>query len=245
MFGIVNYELFFMSCMILSMIPGSDTIYILTQSISNDRKTGIFSTLGICSGILVHTTLVTLGLSAILKSSPTAFQIVKIVGAAYLIYLGIKSIRSKQSLVVQGDNVPKTDLKKAYVNGVITNVLNPKVALFFIAFLPSFVDTESSYFGVTAFIVLGLTYFFTTTVWSLFLSYMASYASKFLKRKPSAGKVINVVAGLIFIVLGAHLLVMKDDAGTKEVEKIEKDVIAVEEAEVAKIDMNNFNIESL
>lgn len=245
MFGIVNYELFFMSCMILSMIPGSDTIYILTQSISNDRKTGVFSTLGICSGILVHTTLVTLGLSAILKSSPTAFQIVKVVGAAYLIYLGIKSIRSKKSLVVQDEGAPKTNLKKAYINGVVTNVLNPKVALFFIAFLPSFVDTESSYFGVTAFVLLGLTYFFTTTVWSLFLSYIASYASKFLKKKPSAGKIINVVAGLIFIVLGAHLLIMKDDTGTKKVEKIENGVIAVEEAEVAKLDINNFDIKSL
>ena len=90
MFGIINYEVFFTSCVILSLIPGSDTIYILTQSISNDRKTGLFSAFGICSGIIVHTTLVTLGLSAILKSSPTAFQIVKFLGAGYLIYLGVK-----------------------------------------------------------------------------------------------------------------------------------------------------------
>ena len=240
MFGIVNYELFFMSCMILSMIPGSDTIYILTQSIANDRKTGIFSTLGICSGILVHTTLVTLGLSAILKSSPTAFQLVKIVGAAYLIYLGIKSIRSKESLVLKDGENGKTNLRKAYVKGLITNVLNPKVALFFIAFLPSFVNTNSNYFGVFAFVLLGLTYFFTTTVWSLFLSFIASYASIFLRKKPSISKGINIVAGLIFIVLGAHLLVMKSDVETKEIEKVESTVVDMESKEIAKLDINNF-----
>ena len=241
MFGIVNYELFFMSCMILSMIPGSDTIYILTQSIANDRKTGIFfSTLGDMLWNISAYYISNFRVISNIKSSPTAFQLVKIVGAAYLIYLGIKSIRSKESLVLKDGENGKTNLRKAYVKGLITNVLNPKVALFFIAFLPSFVNTNSNYFGVFAFVLLGLTYFFTTTVWSLFLSFIASYASIFLRKKPSFSKGINIVAGLIFIVLGAHLLVMKSDVETKEIEKVESTVVDMESKEIAKLDINNF-----
>lgn len=209
MFGIINYEVFFTSCVILSLIPGSDTIYILTQSISNDRKTGLFSAFGICSGIIVHTTLVTLGLSAILKSSPTAFQIVKFLGAGYLIYLGVKSILSKDCLLVQEGCDSKSSLKKAYIQGMITNVLNPKVALFFLAFLPQFIDTESNYYGAFAFVLLGLTYFVTTTIWSVILSFFASGAAIFLRKKQGFSKIVNKLCGSIFILLGLNLLLAK------------------------------------
>ncbi|MBR8702336.1 Leucine efflux protein [Fusobacterium sp. DD1] len=240
MFGIVNYEMYFVSCVILSLIPGSDTVYILTQSISNDRKTGVFSTLGICSGVMVHTAFVTLGLSAILKSSPTAFQVVKYVGAGYLIYLGIKSLLSKKSLVLNEEGGPKTTLKKAYFQGMMTNVLNPKVALFFIAILPGFVNTESSDFGAIAFILLGFTYFCTTSVWSLFLSFTASFASKFLKTKPGASKVINIVAGIIFIILGAQLIRMKNPDDNKEIQKIEEIEQSIEAEEAVAV-RNSFH----
>lgn len=99
MFGIINYEMYITSCIILSLIPGTDTMFILGQSISNDRKTGLFSVLGMGTGILIHTTFVSLGLSVLLKNSPMAFNIVKILGAAYLLYMGIKAVKSKNSVL--------------------------------------------------------------------------------------------------------------------------------------------------
>lgn len=209
MFGIINYEMFFTSCIILSLIPGSDTVFILTQSISNNKKIGMISALGISSGIIVHTTLVTLGLSAILKSSPIAFQGVKFLGAGYLIYLGIKSILTKESLLLQEGPVSKSNLKKAYFQGLITNVLNPKIALFFLAFLPQFINTESDYYTTFAFVLLGLTYFFTATIWSIILSMFASTASLFLKKKQGFSKMINKICGSIFILLGVNILLAK------------------------------------
>lgn len=205
MFGIINYEMYVTSCIILSLIPGSDTMFILGQSISNDRKTGVFSVLGMGSGILVHTTLVSLGLSVILTNSPAAFNAVKFMGAAYLIYMGIKSMLSVKSALDGNLETEKGTAKKAYVQGMITNVLNPKVALFFLAFLPQFINPENNY-GAFSFILLGLTSFVCSTIWGFVLSIFASTAAGFLKQKKGFSKWMNRVSGSIFIILGLNLL---------------------------------------
>lgn len=205
MFGIINYQLYITSCIVLALIPGSDTMFILGQSIANSRKSGIYSALGICSGILVHTFLAAVGLSLILKNSITAFNVVKFLGAMYLVYMGIKSIRTKESLLVTDEEKPKENLKKAFFQGMITNILNPKVALFFLAFLPQFVDTVNTY-GALPFAILGLTSFLISGVWCVALSIFASYIATFLKRNESFGKIINKVSGTIFIILGINLL---------------------------------------
>lgn len=205
MFGIINYQLYITSCIVLALIPGSDTMFILGQSIANSRKSGIYSALGICSGILVHTFLAAVGLSLILKNSITAFNVVKFLGAMYLVYMGIKSIRTKESLLVTDEEKPKENLKKAFFQGMITNILNPKVALFFLAFLPQFVDTANTY-GALPFAILGLTSFLISGVWCVALSIFASYIATFLKRNESFGKIINKVSGTIFIILGINLL---------------------------------------
>ena len=123
MFGIVNYEMYITSCIILSLIPGNDTMFILGQSITNDRKTGMFSVFGMGSGILVHTLLVSLGLSVILKNSPMAFNVVKLLGAAYLIYMGVKSIFAKNSfynyLSVMGNELGNCDHQPSHYNNNI------------------------------------------------------------------------------------------------------------------------------
>lgn len=205
MFGIVNYEMYITSCIILCLIPGTDTMFILGQSIANDRKTGIFSALGICSGVLVHTTLVTLGLSVILKNSPLAFNAVKVMGAVYLLYMGVKSVRTKESVLADDLNHSKGTLKKAYIQGMITDVLNPKVALFFLAFLPQFVNPESSY-GAISFAILGLTSFVCSIIWCIALSLFASLVAGFLKKRKGFSNVMNKVSGSIFILLGLNLL---------------------------------------
>lgn len=205
MFGIVNYQVFITSCIILALIPGSDTMFILGQSIMNSRKSGVYSALGICSGILVHTFLAAFGLSLILRNSLTAFNVVKFLGAMYLVYMGIKSIKSKESLLVTEGATPKENLKKSFFQGMITNILNPKVALFFLAFLPQFVDTTNSY-GALPFAILGLTSFVISGIWCVSLSIFASFIAVFLKKNQNFGKVINKISGTIFIVLGINLL---------------------------------------
>ena len=205
MFGIVNYGMYITSCIVLALIPGTDTIFILGQSISNNRKTGIFSALGICSGILVHTFLAAFGLSIILKNSQFAFNIVKLLGAGYLIYMGVKSIKAENSLLLNDLSSSKGTLKKAYFQGIITNVLNPKVALFFLAFLPQFVNPENNY-GAFTFALLGLISFCISGIWCLSISIFASFAAEFLKKRKGFGMVVNKISGCIFITLGVNLL---------------------------------------
>lgn len=208
MFGIINYGMYITSSIILALIPGTDTVFILGQSISNSRKSGIYSALGVCSGILVHTFLAAFGLSIILKNSITAFNIVKSLGVLYLVYMGIKSIRSKEDMLISDGEKSKENLKKSFVQGVISNVLNPKVALFFLAFLPQFVDNENTY-GSLPFAILGLTSFMISGIWCVSLSIFASLISKFLKRNKNFGKIINKISGTIFIILGINLLKAK------------------------------------
>lgn len=205
MFGIINYEMYLVSCIILSLIPGTDTMFILGQSIANDRKTGMFSVFGMGSGIIIHTIFVSLGLSVLLKNSPVAFNIVKILGSTYLIYMGIKSFISQKSVLSDDLKQTKGTLRKAYIQGMITNVLNPKVALFFLAFLPQFVNPEKNY-GVFTFILLGLTSFVCSTTWGIFLSFSASKVAELFKKKKGFGRAVNKISGSIFIILGLNLL---------------------------------------
>lgn len=205
MFGIVNYEMYITSSIILALIPGSDTMFILGQSIANSRKSGVYSALGICSGILVHTFLAAFGLSLVLKNSITLFNVVKLLGAIYLVYMGVKSIKSKDNLLLEEKGEIKEDLKKSFIQGMVTNVLNPKVALFFLAFLPQFVDVANSY-GALPFALLGLTSFAISGIWCVSLSIFASFIAIFLKKNKSFGKIINKISGTIFIVLGLNLL---------------------------------------
>ena len=208
MFGIINYEMFLTSSIVLALIPGSDTMFILGQAISNSIKSGKYSALGICTGLLVHTFLAAFGLSLVLKNSVTAFNLVKFLGAMYLIYMGIKSIKSKEMLAVNKGKKKREDLKKTFFQGLITNLLNPKIILFFLAFLPQFVDTNNSY-GMLPFILLGLTSSVISGIWYISLSIFASFIATFLKRNKNFGKIVNKLSGTIFIILGLNLLRVK------------------------------------
>lgn len=205
MLGILNYELFFISCLIMTLIPGSDTIFILTQSISHNKKVGFSTASGICTGLLFHTGFVALGLAAIVKSSPIIFEIIKYSGAGYLIYLGIQSILTKETFFDWKEDREELPLKKAYFQGLITNILNPKVILFFLAFLPQFIDVKSSSYGFMTFVMLGLTYFSLSIIWCSLLVYFASLVSNLLKRKSGFSKLINKISGVIFILLGLNI----------------------------------------
>ena len=148
MFGIENYLGFVLAAILLNLTPGSDSMYIITRSISQGQTAGFYSVLGIISGILVHTLLAALGLSVLLANSPTAFMIVKYIGASYLCYLGVKMLMSKQQPLIgaslQENGKPSSaktlDYWQIYKQGMLTNTFNPKVALFFLAFFPQFIN---------------------------------------------------------------------------------------------------------
>ncbi len=209
MFGIENYIGFIIAGVILNLTPGSDTMYILARSISQGRKAGIYSVLGISTGGLIHTVFASFGLSIILAKSATAFAIVKYLGVAYLLYLGIKMIIDKKnSLSASSEDKNQLDLKKIYRQGVITNVLNPKVALFFIALLPQFINPDYAA-GTLPFVILGVTFMTTGTLWCLFLAYAASLVTKILRNNNKVGMMMQKISGLVFIGLGIKLLTQK------------------------------------
>ncbi|OJE33954.1 homoserine lactone transporter [Bacillus tropicus] len=206
MYGIINYEVFLLTGILLNLIPGADTMYIVGRSVSQGRKAGVYSVFGIITGSLVHTLLVAFGLSIILTKSAVLFNTIKVIGVIYLVYLGIKMILDKTNIAFQAPS-NKLNIRKIYLQGLLTSLTNPKVSLFFIAFLPQFIDTKAS--GPIPFIILGITFTVTGLLWCLFVAYFSSYVTKKLRGNQKVGMILNKVTGLIFIGMGLKLLQTK------------------------------------
>lgn len=212
MFGIENYWGFVLASVLLNITPGSDSLYIITRSVSQGNQAGFYSVLGIISGILVHTLLAALGLSVLLASSPLAFTVVKYIGASYLCYLGFKMLTLKQDALIadslrsdtQFAHAKTLDYRKIYKQGVLTNTLNPKVALFFLAFFPQFVDPSYAH-SALSFLILGLTFAATGLIWCLCLALLASRFSQKLRENPAIESVLNKISGVVFIGMGVKL----------------------------------------
>jgi threonine/homoserine/homoserine lactone efflux protein len=204
-FGIDNYWVFILSGIVLNLTPGADTIYILSRSISQGKSAGVASVLGISTGGLIHTTLAAFGLSIILTKSMVLFNIVKIAGAIYLVYLGIGMLRNKiASLENNKSSNPNISFGKIYGQGILTNVFNPKVALFFISFLPQFINSSKAH-GPVPFLILGLTFFTTGTIWCLILAFSASSITNGLRRNIQLSAIMQKCCGGVFIALGLKL----------------------------------------
>lgn len=206
MYGIINYEVFLLTGILLNLIPGADTMYIVGRSISQGRKAGVYSVFGIITGSLVHTLLVAFGLSIILTKSIVLFNTIKVIGVIYLVYLGIKMILDKTNVAFQASS-NKLNIGKIYLQGLLTSLTNPKVSLFFIAFLPQFIDTKAS--GPMPFIILGITFTVTGLLWCLFVAFFSSYVTKKLRGNHQVGMILNKVTGIIFIGMGLKLLQTK------------------------------------
>ncbi|MBB6498543.1 LysE family translocator [Pedobacter cryoconitis] len=202
MTGIIHPETFLLTSILLNLTPGNDTIFILSRSIGQGRKAGIISAFGIGTGSIVHTTLAAFGLSIIIAKSILLFSIIKYAGAIYLLYIGYKMLTDKSQL-----NMDKVADKqsinylKIYRDGIITNVLNPKVALFFIAFLPQFIDPTLKD-TVLPFLTLGASFIITGTIWCLMLSIFATAIFAKLKGNKKVSTYINRICGLTLIGLG-------------------------------------------
>lgn len=202
--------MFVITGILLNMTPGADTIYILSKSGVGGRKCGIASALGVSTGLMIHTMLAALGLSAILASSAAAFNIMKLAGAAYLVVMGIGSVTSQKPLLnIESGGENGISTLKAYRQGVLTNALNPKAALFFLVLLPQFVSPENMY-GPLPFLILGATLCTTSTLWCVFLAYMSSFVSRLLQKSERAQTYAQRTAGMIYILLGLNVLRAKN-----------------------------------
>ncbi|MBN1599191.1 MAG: LysE family translocator [Bacteroidales bacterium] len=207
--GIQNYGAFIIAGIILNLTPGADTIYILTRSVSQGKQAGTVSILGIVTGCLFHICFAAFGLSIILAQSALAFNIVRIAGGLYLVFLGIKAFISRSgnfSVTERKNN--KSSLIKIYRQGMFTNLLNPKVALFFLSFLPQFIVPEFTS-GPFPFLILGFTFLTTGTIWCFFLAVTASYMTNTLQNNPRIAFWMQKISGGIFITLGFNLILRK------------------------------------
>lgn len=208
MFGTQHLALFVVSGILLNLTPGQDTLYIVGRSVAQGRRAGLFSVLGIVSGSVIHTLAAAFGLSAILATSAQAFVAVKLAGAVYLAYLGIRMLLERRA-----DAGATTEFKPerswaVYRAGLLTNVLNPKVALFFLAFLPQFVAPTAES-RVLSFLFLGGMFIFNGTLWCLILVWGASAMSRRVRERPSSGQFLKRATGAIFVGLGAKLAISK------------------------------------
>ena len=197
-----SFLLFLAAGLALNFTPGPDVLYVAARGASEGRTAGIASALGIGAGTLVHITLVALGLAALLAAVPVAYLVVRIAGAAYLIYLGVRAIRSPRSLTLQ--DIEPAPLPTVFTQGVVTNVLNPKVALFFLAFLPQFVDPARGN-PVTQIVFLGLVFDLTGTLVNLGVAVGASRAASRLRQASRAGEILQKLTGALFVGLGLRL----------------------------------------
>jgi threonine/homoserine/homoserine lactone efflux protein len=209
MLGIHHYWLFIATAVVLVITPGQDTFFILGRSLAGGRAAGIAAALGITVGSVMHTILAALGLSALLATSPMAFMGVKFAGAAYLIWIGVRAMMSRASgLPATGAGAGGDGRWSAFRSGVVTNLLNPKVALFFLALMPQFIAADSGH-KVLAFLALGLTFVALGVVWCCVLAVAAASLRGWFLKRPSMATVLNRVAGAMFVALGLRLAVTR------------------------------------
>jgi threonine/homoserine/homoserine lactone efflux protein len=202
--GTQHLTLFIVSGLLLNLTPGQDTLYIVGRTMSQGRRAGLLSVLGIVSGSIIHTLAAGFGLSAILATSALAFTVVKLAGAAYLIFLGVKMLIDRTAAPAVSREFQREDDGAIYRAGLLTNILNPKVALFFMAFLPQFVDPAAGH-RILPFLVLGGVFICNGTVWCLVLVAAASVMSRRLRESPSMAVLLRRLTGVMFVGVGARL----------------------------------------
>lgn len=188
---------------LLAFAPGPDNIFVLTQSAMSGRRAGIFITLGLCTGLIVHTLAVAVGVAAIFQVSTIAFTALKIVGAAYLLYLAWGAFRSGAQ-EIHSENHNTLSSGAFYRRGIIMNITNPKVAIFFLAFLPQFINPNASEPSAQIFI-LGAVFMVVSLICFSLIAILSGFLSEFLRRSPQAQIRLNKIAGAVFAVLALKL----------------------------------------
>lgn len=196
-----NLYLFFIASLLLNLTPGNDMIYVTSRSMSQGSKSGIVSALGVFIGCFVHIIAAVFGLSIIIMKSAFLFQMIKFIGAGYLIYLGIKALISKSNLNAEVEHLPAVSKWQLLKQGIITNVLNPKVALFFLSFLPQFIHIGTPLYKLQLF-SLGLWFDLQGTFILMIVALLIGRTRNFIKNNQKFWKVQEKITGMILIGLG-------------------------------------------
>lgn len=198
-----RFALFITVSWALILAPGPDMVYVITRGMTHGRTAGMVSAAGVVCGILVHTLAAALGLTVIFQTSAVAFVIVKYVGTAYLVYLGIKAWRDKSAFGLQTD-ASAASSRQLFWQGVLSNVLNPKIAIFFLAFLPQFVDRGSGQVTLQL-IALGLTFAFLGLLFLLSVGYSSGTLGGWITSRPQVARFLGRLSGGILVALGVRL----------------------------------------
>ena len=205
MFEILSTETiitFVAASVVLSLVPGPDNIFVMSHSAIKGWRIGFYTTLGLCTGLIGHTVLVAIGVSVIFQTSAIAFNGLKIIGAFYLLYLAWLSVQNKE-LNLGGTDKDSTN-RSYYFTGVIMNLTNPKVALFFLVFLPQFVNTSNDNITLQIFL-LGLLFILSALCVFTSIAYLASFLEDILKKSKTVNKNLNILAALIYFALAINL----------------------------------------
>lgn len=219
MLGIVSFPLFALSVLALNATPGPDTAFIVGRSVTAGRTAGMVSALGISAGCCVHLSATVLGLTAILAASAQAFTVIKWIGAAYLVYLGVRMLFARRpkpstdaavgpvAATTEAGAAEPTRLGRVFVQGIWTNLLNPKVVLFFVAFFPQFVAPDAAH-KTGAFLVLGAVFIGISTISNCIVAFVAGTLSRRLGASPRAKTLIDRIVGGAFVGLGVRLALL-------------------------------------
>ena len=205
MFEILSTETiiaFVTASVVLSLVPGPDNIFVMSHSALKGWRIGFYTTLGLCTGLIGHTVLVAIGVSVIFQTSAIAFNGLKIIGAFYLLYLAWLSVQNKE-LNLGGTDKDSTN-RSYYFTGVIMNLTNPKVALFFLVFLPQFVNTSNDNVSIQI-CLLGLLFILSALCVFTSIAYLASFLEDILKQSKTVNKNLNILAALIYFALAINL----------------------------------------
>ena len=195
--------LFVTASTLLAFAPGPDNLFVLTQSMSKGAKPGIFVTLGLCTGLVFHTTAVALGVAAIFQTSILAFNILKYIGAAYLLYLAFMAWKSSSKSSIKANKQNLSNFK-LYKRGIIMNITNPKVSIFFLAFLPQFTNPTSGNVTLQIF-MLGAIFMLCALVVFSSIAMIAGKLGNWFNRSPNAENILNKISGTVFAGLAVKL----------------------------------------
>lgn len=198
-----NLSIFLVSTVLLALAPGPDIIYVLTRGVSQGKRAGLAAAAGFSTGCLFHTALAAVGISALIRSSETAFTLIRMAGAGYLVYIGIRALRTRGPFLI-GDSAGGEALRAIYRQSVVANILNPKVTLFFLAFLPQFVAPGVGSVGLQL-MGLGAIFMAVTLVVFSSVGIFAGLIGDWLRRRPAFSGRLQALAGVTFIALGIRV----------------------------------------
>lgn len=210
MISIETVTSFFFVSILLALSPGPDNIFVMSQSVAYGRKAGLCVVAGLCTGLIGHTAAVTLGIAAIVTNSPIIFTVIKTAGAMYLFYLGWQSLKSTEAYVLKGplSSIKNNAASKLYLRGIIMNLSNPKVTLFFLAFLPQFTTHAHTSIAIQT-VTLGALFILATLLVFSAIAIASGYIGELLQQSNRIHMIMHKITGLVFIALAISLLIRR------------------------------------